>query len=481
MSEITNLEELVPNTIAKASDLNLNFDALKVANNEQNSQIIDLIQEDVDINALIDIDQANIHDLDLRVTITESICSTNSIDIGDLQSDKLNLSGGIMTGILEVVDGVDATDAVNLGQVEELISEIDIPAFMQQLPIGYISGMVMYNQGDYEILVSAGCCRDLSNAEDIVFSNPIIKTLTSFTNETWYHLFAIAKINGTSPNLLFSTSLSNPTLPTGYLYKRRIGSVYSGQTQIYKFKYDGTDLKWLTPINLFNDIIIPENGYGSDNGFGVATLTPDLSKFVKNTISVEAIDYHGTVLSTGDVGGGDSFVPIMTSNILPSGLAFSNSVHEDYYDWGIYKAFDGNLDTLFISNFDTPVHPTVLGYISASTHGYKVVNITYKAEMTPWMPPYIYGAPTNFKVQGSNNTTTGLDGTWDDLATFSPTWELSEDTQSFQVSSDTAYIAHRISVSSWADGPMLKCMNLEFIQSPEIPSIIPRIVNFWTI
>jgi len=180
-----------------------------------------------------------------------------------------------------------------------------------------------------------------------------------------------------------------------------------------------------------------------------------------------------------------NFVPVMTSNTTPSGLAFANSVNDDTYDWGIYKAFDGNLDTLFISNLATPVYPTVLGYISASTHGYKVDSITYKAEVSAgdhmMIPPSINGAPTNFKVQGSNNTTTGLDGTWDDLATFSPTWELSEDTQSFQVSSDTAYIAHRISVSSWADGPMLKCMNLEFIQSPEIPSIIPRIVNFWTI
>jgi len=161
-----------------------------------------------------------------------------------------------------------------------------------------------------------------------------------------------------------------------------------------------------------------------------------------------------------------SFVPVMTSNTTPSGLAFSNSVNDDSFSWGIYKAFDGNLDTLFISNLATPVYPTVLGYRSASTQGFKVDNITYKAEvsagMPPMIPPSINGAPTNFKVQGSNNTTTGLDGTWDDLATFNPTWELSEDTQSFQVSSDTAYIAHRISVSSWADGPMLKCMNLVF-------------------
>jgi len=127
MSEITSLVGLVPNTVAHAEDLNVNFNDLKIAHNAQESKLVNLVSEDNNINALIDIDQADIIDLALRVTIIEGVCSTNSIDIGNLQSDKLNLSGGIMSGILEVIDGVDETDAVNLGQVEELISEIVIP------------------------------------------------------------------------------------------------------------------------------------------------------------------------------------------------------------------------------------------------------------------------------------------------------------------------------------------------------------------
>lgn len=41
---------------------------------------------------------------------------------------------------------------------------------------------------------------------------------------TWYHCFAISKADGTS-DFLFSTSLTAPTMPSGFINKRRIGSI----------------------------------------------------------------------------------------------------------------------------------------------------------------------------------------------------------------------------------------------------------------
>jgi len=70
----------------------------------------------------------------------------------------------------------------------------------------------------------------------------------SKTNSTWYHIFLIAKGDGTV-DWLFSTNATSPTMPTGYIYKRWIWSVYvdSGGT-IRLFKHNGRRCVWKTPV-----------------------------------------------------------------------------------------------------------------------------------------------------------------------------------------------------------------------------------------
>lgn len=65
---------------------------------------------------------------------------------------------------------------------------------------------------------------------------------------TWYHCFSIAKEDGTS-DFLFSTNVSSPTMPSGYIYKRRIGSIKTaGNGNILGFYQNGDRFSWKIPV-----------------------------------------------------------------------------------------------------------------------------------------------------------------------------------------------------------------------------------------
>lgn len=67
-------------------------------------------------------------------------------------------------------------------------------------------------------------------------------------NNTWYHIFLIGKTDGTV-DLLASTSYASPTLPSGYTFKRRRGSIRTdGSGNIMGFL--NTERKWFlkTPV-----------------------------------------------------------------------------------------------------------------------------------------------------------------------------------------------------------------------------------------
>jgi hypothetical protein len=60
---------------------------------------------------------------------------------------------------------------------------------------------------------------------------------------TWYHAFAIAKPDGTSAG--FASASLSPTLPTGYLYKRRLGSFRTdASAHILAFTQNGDEFMW---------------------------------------------------------------------------------------------------------------------------------------------------------------------------------------------------------------------------------------------
>lgn len=129
------------------------------------------------------------------------------------------------------------------------------------LPRGHLAGLQLSNNvttPNTSLDVSAGQARDSTDALNIVFSasKTIDCTTTgangldagSLVNSTWYHVFAIAKADGTAA-VLASTSASSPTLPSGYAYKRRIGSFKTdGSAHIVAFSQNGDEFLWAVPV-----------------------------------------------------------------------------------------------------------------------------------------------------------------------------------------------------------------------------------------
>jgi len=66
---------------------------------------------------------------------------------------------------------------------------------------------------------------------------------------TWYHVFLIGQANGTV-DALFSTSVSAPTMPNGFTFKRRLGSVKTNASaQLIPFTQFGDYFWWNSPTN----------------------------------------------------------------------------------------------------------------------------------------------------------------------------------------------------------------------------------------
>lgn len=104
--------------------------------------------------------------------------------------------------------------------------------------------------------------------------------------------------------------------------------------------------------------------------------------------------------------------PVMTSNTTPSGLAFSNNNYSS--NTQAWKAFDGTIlgetDT-WATYYATGVsYVGFLGYHFTSAKIVKGVKITNRA----WSDQNC--RVHTFKVQGSNDSTTGADGTWTDIS-----------------------------------------------------------------
>ncbi len=142
-------------------------------------------------------------------------------------------------------------------------------------PRGHIAGLTLSNNGTATKLdVAAGTCRDSTNAADITLASAItaglIQTSGSWAagsvqnkldtgaraNSTWYHVFVIKKDSDGSGDFLFSLSASAPTMPGGYTYKRRIGSVLTdGSGNITAFTQDGDLFLWTSPAADFTNYV----------------------------------------------------------------------------------------------------------------------------------------------------------------------------------------------------------------------------------
>lgn len=109
---------------------------------------------------------------------------------------------------------------------------------------------------------------------------------------TWYHVFLIS--NGTNTDVLFSTSAVSPTMPDGYSYKRRIGSIKTNSGgNICGFKQHGGYFEYT------NNILLEVN----DNSLGTSAkiYTLNVPSGVRVTATINT-DVYNSSYSTVKLG-----------------------------------------------------------------------------------------------------------------------------------------------------------------------------------
>jgi hypothetical protein len=124
-------------------------------------------------------------------------------------------------------------------------------------PRGYLSGGILSNNvtdATNDIDVTAGVCRSDDDAATIVIpavtkqldvawavgTNAGGRDTGSIANGTW-HVFAIRNPTTGVCDVLFSLSVSTPTMPSGYTQKRRIGSIIRAAAAITPFSQVGDE------------------------------------------------------------------------------------------------------------------------------------------------------------------------------------------------------------------------------------------------
>lgn len=169
---------------------------------------------------------------------------------------------------------IDARNLVTLYQNNDLVYIISDGAnwqilgtsdYLQRLPTLYRSGCALSNDtdADHDINVTAGSWRDIDDTYDLILTSEITKQIDAVwasgddaggmdtgtvTTDTTYHVFLIANPTSGEVDVLFSTSLASPTMPTGYTKKRRVGSVLTdGSSNILPFVQHDDLFYWDSP------------------------------------------------------------------------------------------------------------------------------------------------------------------------------------------------------------------------------------------
>jgi len=166
---------------------------------------------------------------------------------------------------------------------------------------GAIMGLTLSTAGSSSTFsVASGRATDSTYAVSMNLSASISKTTSSWAvgtsngaldtgtiaNSTWYHVFEISTTDLSVVDILISTSATSPTMPGGYTYKRRIGSMKTnGSAQWTSFLQDG-DFFFIAAITDFSA--------GGTSAMTLRTLSVPTGITVKPLLTVYTTSVNNT-------------------------------------------------------------------------------------------------------------------------------------------------------------------------------------------
>lgn len=131
-------------------------------------------------------------------------------------------------------------------------------------PRSYLSGLTLSTAGSSNTMsIAAGMGMDSTNAASLVLASAFSKTTGAWAvgtgnggldtgtiaNSTWYYFYLINNPTSSVTDVIFSTSSSAPTLPSGYtLYRYIGGGLTNGSAQWTSFIQIGDDFYWSSPV-----------------------------------------------------------------------------------------------------------------------------------------------------------------------------------------------------------------------------------------
>jgi hypothetical protein len=255
-------------------------------------------------------------------TIESAKVNSNLSDIGSALTQSISKDGQTTYTASQPMGGFKLT---GLGAGTGLGESIRYDEFKAAFR-SHLAGLQMSSRTNTTITYGAGSWTEEGQGTVFSHAGGVIDCATTgalgldtgaLANNTWYHAFAIGKTDLTT-SLLASTSVSSPTMPSGYTLKRRIGSFKTnGSAQIIDFVQDGDEFLWAS-------------GAVQD-----ASLTDPGTSIVLRTMSVPTglpVWWNGKIqlqnTNTGNNSGAGVGSPSQTtvSNMLPNVITAASGV-----------------------------------------------------------------------------------------------------------------------------------------------------------
>lgn len=267
-----------------------------------------------------------------------------SFHVASSGNPTINVSGRAAK-ILKQYDnaGAKVTAVIAIGQVSDIIYDgVDFvvmtplpPGPVTVLPYRYLSGLSLGNNAttpNTTIDVAPGAARSSANNADIRLAGVIAGILQSSgawaagnnqnkldtgakANNTWYHAHAINATATGVGDILFSLSATAPTMPSGYVGSRRIGSFKTdGSGNIIGFISLGSVVLWKAPPLDVNVSGIVNSTYTISVPTGVRTLA-------RMGINVSAAEAFFSYRSTD----GSAIAPSYSAYVGGSGVSTTSA------------------------------------------------------------------------------------------------------------------------------------------------------------
>ena len=199
---------------------------------------------------------------DIVETVAWTTWSATNTAIGAGTGTSLALNGATLGANALAVTGTAAiSGAVTL--TTPLATSSGGTGLAVAIP-NYVGGLTLSTAGSSATFgIATGGATDTTNAVIMALTSAYTKTTSAWAVgtgngsldtgtiavSTWYHVYIIQSTAGVV-DVLISTSATSPTLPSGYSYKRRIGSMRTnGSSQWYGFTQVQNNFTWAVPVD----------------------------------------------------------------------------------------------------------------------------------------------------------------------------------------------------------------------------------------